>query len=239
MRGLQVVISLGMATLMLNSCSNRESTQIVTTTATPTSEVYTTSATPTSPTSSAKVADRSTTVPIKNKIFLDKPITAQNPVSNTAAVLPQTVPPPNGLIATTSKAQRQQELLARVNLQRSGHDPFSTLPGTVALPPAPPPPPLKFPPLVPPQPLAVKPPRPYVPPQPVLKEAETVKITGAVEIAGRRYAIVSVPGDVTSQYVREGQRIAGNKVLVKYIETYGTPMVILQQNGVEFTRYIR
>ncbi|WP_019500670.1 hypothetical protein [Pseudanabaena sp. PCC 6802] len=239
MRSLQAFISLGIATLLLNACSNAEPPQIVTSTATPTSAVHKTSTATTSPASAPKLAARTPTTPIKTKIFLDKPVTTQNPVSNVSAVLRQAAPPPYGLIATTSKAKRQQELLARVNVQTNpDRDPFSTLPGTVAIPP-PPPPPLKLPPLVPPQPLAVKPPRPYVLPQPVLKEAETVKVTGTVEIAGRRYAIVSVPGDVTSQYVREGQRIAGNKVLVKYIETGGTPMVILQQNGVEFARYIK
>lgn len=241
MRSLQAFISLGLATLLLNACSNGEPPQVVTSTATPTSAANKTSAdTTTSPTSSPKLSDRPTATSIKAKIFLDKPVTTRNPSSNVAAVLQKAAPPPYGLIATTSKARRQQELLARVNLQTNpDRDPFATLPGTVAIPSPPPPPPLKLPPLVPPQPLAVKPSRPYVPPQPALKEAETVKVTGAVEIAGRRYAIVSVPGDVTSQYVREGQRIAGNKVLVKYIETNGTPMVILQQNGVEFARYIR
>jgi hypothetical protein len=241
MRSLQVFVSIGIATLLLNACSNGGSNQIVTSTATPTSAAHKTSTTPTSPASSTQVADQLITKPTNNKIFLDKPVIAKNPAGNVTAVLQQAAPPPYGLIATTSKARRQQELLARVNLQKTNpdRDPFSTLPGTVAIPSPPAPPPLKLPPLVPPQPVAVKPPRPYVPPQPVQKEAETVKVTGAVEIAGRRYAIVSVPGDVTSQYVRVGQRIAGDKVLVKYIETDGTPMVILQQNGVEFTRYIR
>jgi multidrug efflux pump subunit AcrA (membrane-fusion protein) len=114
------------------------------------------------------------------------------------------------------------------------------LPGTIPEPPLkplPPLPPLKLPPR--PQAIAAPQPIPYVPPQPKPKEAETVTVTGTVEIAGQRYAILSVPGDVTSQYVRAGQRIAGDKVLVKSIETYGTPRVVLQQNGVEFTRYIK
>jgi hypothetical protein len=236
MRSLQVLVSLGIATLLLNAC-NGSSNQIVTSTATPTSAAYKTSATNTSPTSPPKLAEQPTAKSIKTKVFLDKPVTTRNSAGNLSAVLRQAAPPPYGLIETTSKTRRQQELLARVNVQTNpNRDPFSTLPGTVAIPP---PPPLKLPPIAPPPRSVVKPPRPYVPPQPVLREAETVKVTGAVEIAGRRYAIVSVPGDVTSQYVREGQRIAGNKVLVKYIDTNGTPMVILQQNGVEFTRYIR
>jgi hypothetical protein len=228
-----------MATLLLPACSNGGSPPIVTSTATPTTVANKAVSAPISP---KKFTDRTIATPTtqKSKIFLDRPTakTSQSSPARISAVLGQAAPPPYGLIATTDKSRRQQELLARVNLQtNSNRDPFSTLPGSVAIPAAPPP--LKLPPrpLVVPQPLVVASPRPYIPPQP--KEAETVKVTGAVEIAGQRYAIVSVPGDVTSQYVRVGQRIAGDKVLVKYIETYGTPRVVLQQNGVEFTRYIK
>jgi hypothetical protein len=135
-------------------------------------------------------------------------------------------------------------LLSQVNVQAqatpTGRDPFAPLPGTIPEPPLKPLPPLpqlKLP--ARPQAIAAPQPIAYVPPQPKLREAETVTLTGTVEIAGKRYAILSVPGDVTSQYVRAGQRIAGDKVLVKSIETYGTPSVVLQQNGIEFTRYIK
>lgn len=149
------------------------------------------------------------------------------------------------LTEPTSKTKRQQELATRVNYDRGnvGRDPFTTLPGSLNLPPVNIPAPIQIPVALPaanPQPLVSKPIRSvpkstYTPPR---KEAELMTISGAVEIGGDRYAIVSVPGEATSQYVRAGEKLAQDKVLVKYIEMSGTPKVILQQNGVEFVRYV-
>ncbi len=232
MRSLSQILILATATLWLNACSNGESTPIATSTATSTS-------TPTATTPTAKKTVSVSTLTSKS-IFKPAPATP-NSRPKISAVLDRAAPS-YGLIATTNKSLRQQELLAQVSVQAKANptnrDPFAPLPGTIPEPPLAPLPPLprlRLPSR--PQPIAA--PIPYVPPQPKLREAETVTVTGTVDIAGRRYAILSVPGDVTSQYVRAGQRIAGDKVLVKSIETYGTPRVVLQQNGIEFTRYIK
>lgn len=235
MCSLHQILILATATLWLNACSNGVSTPIATSTATPTSTPATTA------TTTAKNTVSVSTLTSKS-IFKPAPITPNSRLQISAAL--GQAAPSYGLIATTDKFRRQQELLAQVNVQAqanpTGRDPFAPLPGTVPEPPLPPLP--KLPPLrlpVQPQPIAAPPKISYIPPQPKPKEAETVTVTGTVEIAGQRYAIVSVPGDVTSQYVRAGQRIAGDKVLVKSIETYGTPRVVLQQNGIDFTRYIK
>jgi hypothetical protein len=244
MRSFSQILILLAATLWLNACSNGESTPIATSTATSTSSPAPT-ATPTTKTEKNPVSVSTLT---GKSIFKPAPTTpnSQSKVAKVSAALKQAAPS-YGLIATTDKSRRQKELLAQVDVQSkvppNNRDPFAPLPGTI---PEPPLPPLPARPPLPllrlparPQPIAASPSIPYVPPQPKLREAETVTITGTVEIAGQRYAILSVPGDVTSQYVRAGQRIAGNKILVKSIETFGTPRVVLQQNGVEFTRYIK
>lgn len=232
MCSLHQILILATATLWLNACSNGVPTPIATSTATPTSTPVTTTAK--NPVSVSTLTSKS--------IFKPAPTTPNSRLQISAAL--GQAAPSYGLIATTDKSRRQQELLAQVNVQTqanpTGRDPFAPLPGTIPEPPLPPLP--KLPPLrlpAQPQPISAPPKISYVPPQPKPKEAETVIVTGTVEIAGRRYAIVSVPGDVTSQYVRAGQRIAGDKVLVKSIETYGTPRVVLQQNGIDFTRYIK
>lgn len=69
-------------------------------------------------------------------------------------------------------------------------------------------------------------------PQPTL--AQGVSVTGVVTIGNENYAIVQSPVDGSSQYVRAGQRLANDQVLVKRIEVQGgSPMVILEQNGIE------
>jgi hypothetical protein len=238
MRSLYQILFLATTTLWLNACSSGVSTPIATSTATSTSSSPTANPTPNSTTKSTVSVSTLTS----KSIFKPAPATP-NSRPLISAVLGHAAPS-YGLIATTNKSLRQQELLSQVNVQAKAsptdRDPFAPLPGTIPEPPLkplPPLPPLKLPPR--PQAIAAPQPIPYVPPQPKLKEAETVTVTGTVDIAGQRYAILSVPGDVTSQYVRAGQRIAGDKVLVKSIETYGTPRVVLQQNGVEFTRYIK
>ncbi len=76
----------------------------------------------------------------------------------------------------------------------------------------------------------------YVPPDPT--EAKAVLVRGIVDIGGEQYAILTVPGEPTSIYVKPGQFVAANKVLVKRIETFGTPRVILQQLGIEVARAV-
>jgi hypothetical protein len=58
-----------------------------------------------------------------------------------------------------------------------------------------------------------------------------------VRIGNENYAIVQSPTDGTSQYVRPGQRLANGQVLVKRIEVQGgTPVVVLEQNGIEVSQ---
>ncbi len=149
------------------------------------------------------------------------------------------------LIPPINKQQRQAMLEATVNpLVNADRDPFAAIPGTLAVPPAPPPV------AVPPAPVAPRvsqpqftppPPRPAAPPvkePPPPLEAETIKVTGALEIAGKTYAIVAVPGSTSSQYVTEGERLADSKVLVKSIDLSDRPLVILEQNNAEFIHTI-
>lgn len=237
MRSLPQILLLATSTLCLNACSNGVVTPIPT-------PIATSTATNATPAANTTTKDVSVSTLTSKSVFL--PVSATpNSQLKVSSVLNRAAPS-YGLTATTNKYLRQQQLLAQVNEEAKANlaanrDPFAPLPGTVPEPPLaplrslPPLPQLKLP--TRPQPIAAPQQISYVPPKP--KEAETVTLTGTVEIAGQRYAILSVPGDVTSQYVRAGQRIAGDKVLVKSIETYGTPRVVLQQNGTEFTRYIK
>lgn len=69
--------------------------------------------------------------------------------------------------------------------------------------------------------------------------ARGIAVTGVVQVGQTAQAIVKAPGDPTSRYVSVGQRLANGAVLVKRIEVYGSePVVILEQNGVEVTRFI-
>ncbi|MGD1904727.1 MAG: hypothetical protein ACFB0C_01900 [Leptolyngbyaceae cyanobacterium] len=70
-------------------------------------------------------------------------------------------------------------------------------------------------------------------PQP--NTATGVVVTGIVQINGDRYAIVEVPGEPTSRYVKAGDYLAGGRILVKRIETRpgSEPVVILEENGIE------
>jgi hypothetical protein len=70
--------------------------------------------------------------------------------------------------------------------------------------------------------------------------AQAIEIMGVVEVGGVTNVIVQVPNESTSRYVRVGDYLANGQVLVKRVETPsgGEPIVILQQDGVEFRRYI-
>jgi len=148
------------------------------------------------------------------------------------------------LIQTPSVEERKQEALARME-KTDGRDPFTVIPGTVQAPNLPPPTPRR--PRVNPAatrpvgggaPTAVRvaPPVPPPPPPPRTAEAGSILVNGIVELGGRQFAIVAVPGETTSRYVSTGQRLFNNQVLVKRMETAGIPTVILEQSGVEVPR---
>lgn len=76
-----------------------------------------------------------------------------------------------------------------------------------------------------------------LPPLPTATLANTVEVTGVVNVGGIRQAIVKAPNEETSRYVREGQRLSGGQILVKRIDLTGAePVVILEENGVEVSR---
>ena len=79
---------------------------------------------------------------------------------------------------------------------------------------------------------------PPPPPQPDLARAVTV--TGVVQVGSEPQAIVKVPNEATSRYVRVGQRLSNGQVLVKRIEVDegSDPVVILEQNGTEVRRSV-
>lgn len=80
--------------------------------------------------------------------------------------------------------------------------------------------------------------RPNIKVQPDPTEAKSINVTGIMDMAGTSYAIVNVPGEPTSRYVKVGQRLANNRVLVKRIESLGTPTVVFQQFNVEVPRQV-
>jgi hypothetical protein len=86
----------------------------------------------------------------------------------------------------------------------------------------------------PPVPVSIRPPQPVAPPIVVdpTAEAKAVQVTGVVQLSDGKYAIVFVPGENTTRYVKEGQMIA-SQILVKRIEISNSPTVILQQKGIE------
>jgi hypothetical protein len=63
-------------------------------------------------------------------------------------------------------------------------------------------------------------------------EAKAIQVTGVVELSDGKYAIVFIPGENTTRYVKEGQMLA-SQILVKRIEISNSPTVILQQKGIE------
>ncbi len=77
------------------------------------------------------------------------------------------------------------------------------------------------------------PPQPTEPPQPKL--AQETQISGAVQVGNDPMLIVKAPNEETSRYVRPGQYIANDQVLIKEINMKDrpTPTVVLQQKGFE------
>ena len=75
-------------------------------------------------------------------------------------------------------------------------------------------------------------------PLPVLPRpelAESVGVSGVIQIGNTPHAIVQAPGEPTSRYVTAGQRLSNGQILVKRIEIREglEPRVILEENGIE------
>jgi len=139
--------------------------------------------------------------------------------------------PTAGFLEPTNKAQRQEELGAK--LSGSDRDPFAVIPGSVPPPPAAPvaPRPIRRPTIT----NSVVIIKPVEPPSTI--EASAVLVSGILDIGGSKYAIINAPGEPTSRPVSVGQTFIGGKVLFKRVDNIsGSTFVILEQNGVEVSR---
>lgn len=70
--------------------------------------------------------------------------------------------------------------------------------------------------------------------------ARSVAVMGVVQVGSEPLAIVKVPNEATSRYVRVGQRLSNGQVLVKRIEINdgSEPVVILEQYGIEVAKEV-
>jgi hypothetical protein len=96
------------------------------------------------------------------------------------------------------------------------------------------------------QPVAALPPLPVnigpaLPPEGIEPPAvsETIQVTGVAQLGNSVQVIVQLPGGQT-RYVAVGDLIANGQVLVKRVEGLGTgdPIVILEEEGVEYDRAV-
>lgn len=79
---------------------------------------------------------------------------------------------------------------------------------------------------------------PGVAPAPI-RVADTIEVTGVVQVGQKVSAIIKVPAESSSRYVSEGEYLAGG-ILVKRIDlgTREEPLVVLEQNGVEIVKTV-
>lgn len=84
------------------------------------------------------------------------------------------------------------------------------------------------------QPKTIKP-LPSKPEPPKATLAEEVIISGIVDVGGLPQIILQAPGEKFSRYIQPGQYVSNGQVLVKRIkEEFGkAPVVVLEQNGIE------
>ena len=70
--------------------------------------------------------------------------------------------------------------------------------------------------------------------------AQKVVITGVYEANGRTKLIVQAPEENTSRYVEVGQYLSNGQILVKSIDMshFPTPLVILEQSGIEVAKAV-
>lgn len=78
-----------------------------------------------------------------------------------------------------------------------------------------------------------------LPPPPTPELAQTVLVSGVIQVGNKPQAIIKVPTEPTSRYVQAGQRLASG-LLVKRIEMNegSEPIVILEQYGIEVARMV-
>lgn len=172
------------------------------------------------------------------KPFEKPPTVPQNSVTSSASAA--------GLIQSTNASQRAKQV------QKGRPDPFAAIfaPVVVKAPPtpAPPKPASPAPPVAQtPQPVPAPPPSslppvaaapPVEPPRPDI--ASGIAVSGVVQIGEELQAIVQVPNEGISRYVRPGQLLSNGQVLVKQIELNqgAEPVIILEQNGIEVAKSV-
>ncbi len=192
-----------------------------------------------SPAATQVVATSTKPDPLNKPLF--KPEVKVSPNSKDPLFNKSFVPSNSGdssLISTTDKSKLLDELSKKFNLPiNPKRDPFLAIDGTIPTP------------IVPSQPTPNRPTpsapvvvnkgvKPSIKVLPDPTEAKSITVTGIMDMAGTSYAIVNIPGEPTSRYVKVGQRLANNRVLVKRIESLGTPTVVFQQFNIEVPRQV-
>lgn len=177
--------------------------------------------------------------------FDKPPMVDQNPQQSVISSAPALIQPTNPDKRATQVEKGRKDPFASINV------PAAPIVPTTPKNPKPVP---KVPNLpVPPQPVAVRevPPSPPVtipqesfepdlPPPQEPDLAQAITVSGVVQIGNETLAIVQVPNEGTSRYVREGQLLSNGQVLVKRIEVNQgpSPIVVLEQYGVEVAKAV-
>jgi hypothetical protein len=73
---------------------------------------------------------------------------------------------------------------------------------------------------------------------PVQSSAETIQISGVLQVGGKTNVIIKDPNEQTSRSVAVGERLANGKVLVKRVQMGLEPVVILEQGGRDIVRSV-
>ena len=79
---------------------------------------------------------------------------------------------------------------------------------------------------------------PGSPPAPARSAAESLEISGIVQVGGKTNVIIKAADEYTSRYAAVGERVANGKVLIKRVEMGLEPVVILEQAGQEIVRSV-
>jgi hypothetical protein len=81
---------------------------------------------------------------------------------------------------------------------------------------------------------------PLPPALPPTNLADSVEISGVMQIGGKTMVIAKTPNDSSARYVQAGDVVAGGQVHVKSVQIgpRGEPIVVLEQNGVEVTKSV-
>ena len=198
------------------------------------------------------------------KPFDQPSMVPQQPKKITIASAPSLIEPTNGNQRAKQVQKGRQDPFAGLFVQAIPSVPITKAPQKIVQPPSPPVAPAQQPvaigspnplvdigtpgsqtspsqgnPLPPVEPSSIL--QPVLPPLPQEPDlARGVAVTGVIQIGNEPQAIIKVPNEATSRYVRVGQRLSNGQVLVKRIEINenSEPVVILEQYGVEVARAV-